>query len=221
MTNKEAVGKIINSLKYLSKDTHISRRYVLKVLRDLSKDFISKKLLDRTLGREQNLYTNISCFEMKKVEAIDCPIIQFRMCRTLMKSKLPLPEVIFSRFGASVRNITSVDGMFDFILTTPQQYKTEKKRQQQIKGQVFAYVGTDMHLYIPDEEIYVVDLDLITIKTEDVISCKNDECKSAWDYEFIVPDKMETVVFTEALKIISSTHKAIPQDPNPQGIENG
>ena len=53
-------------LKLLNKDERISRRYVLHVLKDISSNLISQKLLDRTLGREMNLYTKIECFEFKK-----------------------------------------------------------------------------------------------------------------------------------------------------------
>ena len=66
MTYSEAVSKITNSLKLLNKDERISRRYVLHVLKDISSNLISQKLLDRTLGREMNLYTKIECFEFKK-----------------------------------------------------------------------------------------------------------------------------------------------------------
>ena len=55
MTYSEAVSKITNSLKLLNKDERISRRYVLHVLKDISSNLISQKLLDRTLGREMNL----------------------------------------------------------------------------------------------------------------------------------------------------------------------
>lgn len=223
MKHSEAVSKILNTLKSLSKDTRISRRYVLQVLRDRSKNLIAQKLGERTINDEVNLYTEIKCVELEQVEVINCPIISFRSCNVLMKSKKPLPELVFSRLGASIKEITAIDGYFEFKLVTEEQYRRNKKRKYTLDSEVYVYLGTDNHLYIPDHEIRTVDVTLLTVRTEDVdecSECKEEDCKSGWDYEFIVSDKLEDVVFKEALQIISSTRQ-IPQDPNPNGIEQG
>lgn len=223
-TNAEIVSKVINSLRLLTKDGHISRRYVLKVLKDVSSNLLSKKHLDRTLGEETNLYTVIDCLEFEKIEVIKCPIIEFRMCRTLMKSKCKLPDPIFSRLGAVITQIVSLDSLYDFNLVSASQYRRNKKRQYSIKEEIYIYLGEDGHLYIPDNEIYSLNVTLLTLYPEDAdecSECKEDDCKSGWDYKFIVSDKLSDVVFKETLQILSSTYKSIPEDQNQNGIENG
>jgi hypothetical protein len=222
MTYSEAVSKITNSLKLLNKDERISRRYVLHVLKDISSNLISQKLLDRTLGREMNLYTKIECFEFKKEDVKKCSIIEFRKCRTLMKSKKKLPKLIYSRFGSSVKEVTSLDGIFDFTIITPEQYRRNLRRMYSVNSDVYFYVDSDNYAYIPDKEIFTVDLTVLTVdndEAEECSSCKEVGCKSGWDYEFIVPDKLEQAVFKEALQTIASTYRAIVPDENPNNVE--
>lgn len=222
MDNSQAVSKVINTLKSLGKDNRISRRYVLQVLRDRARNLIAQKLGERTVNNEQNLYSEVACLEMEKVSVIDCPIISFRMCKILMKSKKPLPELVFSRLGSSISQIYSLDREYDFTLVTEEQYKRNKKRRYSLPNEVYVYLGADNHLYIPDHEILSLNVELITMNTEDIdecSECSKDKCKSGWDYEFIVPQKIEDVVFKEAIQIISM-NKQLQQDPNPNGLEN-
>ena len=221
-SNNSIVSKVINSYRLLTKDGHISRRYVLKLLRDVSKNLLSKKLMDRTLALESNLYTKLECLEFEKVEMVKCPIIEFRMCRTLMKSKCKLPDPIFSRLGASITEIVSLDGMYELKLISAEQYRRNQKRKYSIDGEVYIYLAEDGHLYIPDEEIYSLNVTFMTLfpeEADECSECKKDNCKSGWDYPFIGSDKLDDVVFKEVLQILGSTYKATQEDQNQNGIE--
>lgn len=222
MTNAEAVSKIINPLRLLKKDSHISRRSVLRLLRDTSKWLISQKLLDRTLQKETSLYSTIECFSFKKMEVKECNLIEFRRCNTLMKSTKKIPTPIFSRLGSSLYNITSIDGNFDFTITDLKQYSRNKKRSQSFEEDVYIYIGTDMHLYIPDHEIHELDFSLITMETEklkECSSCAEEDCENPWEAKFICPDKLEKTVFDVVLQTLAGTYKSIIPDQNPNGIE--
>lgn len=223
MTNKEAVSKIINSFKLLNKDERVSRRYVLRLLRGASKNLISQKLLDRTISEEQNLYSKIECFEFEKVDVVSCPILEFRKCDTLMRSKKPLPELVFSRNGASIKEVVSVDDLTEVYLTTPDQYRRDRKRRYYHSIDTYIYIDTDNYAYIVDKAIYAVNITILTIKTDEVeeaSSCSdNISCKSGWEYEFIVPDKLEDTIFKEVLQILSSPYLARRADQNPNNIE--
>jgi hypothetical protein len=224
MTNSQIVSKVINSLRLINKDEHISRRYVLRVLRDTAKVLIAQKLMERSIQEDLNLYTHIPCFEFEKVEIVSCPIIEFRKCATLMKSVKPLPELIFSRLGASIKNITNVEGLVQLGLISSQQYLRNRNRKVSIKGEVYVYLGVDNHLYIPDYEIWAIDLDTITMKTDEAdecSSCKKVECKSGYEYEFICPDRLLDAVFKDALQTLTTTYKAITPDQNPNNVEKG
>ena len=221
-TNNQIVSKVVGSYRLNTKDGHISRRYVLKLLRDFSKNLLSKKLMDRTLALESNLYTKLECLEFEKVEMIKCPIIEFRMCRVLMKSKCKLPDPIFSRLGASITEIVSLDGMYELKLISAEQYRRNQKRKYSIDGEVYIYLGEDGHLYIPDDEIYSLNVTYMTIfpeEADECSECKKDDCKSGWDYPFIGSDKLDDVVFKEVLQILGSTYKSSQEDQNPNGIE--
>ncbi len=223
MNNNEAVSKIINSFKFLNKDERISRRYVLRLLRDASKNLLSQKLLDRTISEEQNLYSKIECFEFEKVEVFSCPIIEFRKCNTLMKSKKPLPELVFSRNGASIKEVVSVDDLTEIYLTTPDQYRRDRKRKYYSSEDTYLYVDTDNYAYIVDKPIYAVNITVLTIKTDELneaSACSKDiACKSGWEYDFIVPDKLQDTVFKEVLQILSNPYSARREDNNPNGVE--
>lgn len=220
MTKREFVSKVINALKLNNRDEHVSRRFILSIAKGISKTLISQKLLDRTISQELNLYTTVPCFEFEQIEAKRCPLIEFKMCQVLMKSKKPLPEPVFSRLGASIKDIVSLDGNFRFTYLDKGQYQRNKKRQHSLKGEVYVYLDTDMHLYIPDEEIYSIDLTILTMDTEDVedcSACSKEKCRSNWDSDFVIVDKLAESVFSETLKSVGLS-KTIQNDQNPNGV---
>jgi len=215
LTNSEITSRIRNNFNSLSKDDRISNRYILHVARQKSIFYISNKLNDRSLYREDNLYSILDCFEMEQVEVVKCDIIEFRSCRTVMKSKKRLPKLIYSKYGNSLKDVTSIDDFAELKPTTPSQYRRDSRRAG--KDEFVRYYVKDGYLYILDRELLRVNLYFITMETEKLealSSCAKPSCKSLWDYDFIVPDKMEEVVISEAVKEISM-RKQIPADTNP------
>ncbi len=217
MTNKDFTSKVINTLKLNNRDDRRPRRFILRVLQDTATQLIAQKWLDRSILGEMNLYTAIPCFEFESIDVRECKNVEFRRCNVLMKSKCKLPKLIFSRLGASVKEIVSLDGNYRFVFLDKGQYQRNKNRRYKIDDEVYIYLDSDMHLYIPDHEIETVDLTILTPRPEDAdecSSCKKDECKSKWDAEFICPDKLVDVVFTQALQILGVTRQ-IREDENP------
>ena len=222
MTNIEFVSQISGLLKSNNKDNKIPKRLILKVGQDASTFLIAQKLMDRTISSETNLYTTIPCFEFEQINSKNCPSIEFRLCKTLMKSKEPLPKLVFSRLGASIRDIVALDGDFTFTFVDETQYRRNKKRQQQLKNQVFVYLGTDNHLYIPDREILSLDLTVLTpdtIEAERVSQCNEKDCKkSNWQYEFICNDRLIEAVKDMVLQKLSITRNLV-EDQSPDNRE--
>ncbi len=222
MTNLEAISTLTNTLKLNNRDDNLPRRYLLSLLRNSATTLISQKWLDRTILSESNLYTSIPCFQFEKIDTKICKNIEFRYCKTLMRSKCPLPKLIFSRLGASVKEIVSLDGNYRFVFLDKGQYQRNKNRKYSIKDEVYIYLDSDNHLYIPDHEIYTVDLTILTIKPEDIkecSSCGEDEtCKSNWDEELKIPDKLISVVFSEVLQLLGVS-KNVREDQNPNSVE--
>lgn len=222
MTNIEFVSQISGILKSNNKDNRIPKRLILKVGQDAATFLIAQKLMDRTISSETNLFTTIPCFEFEKVESKNCPSLEFRLCKTLMKSKEPLPKLVFSRLGASIRDIVALDGDFTFTFVDEAQYRRNKKRQQQLKDQVFVYLGTDNHLYVPDREILSLDLTILTTDTiaaGDCSACIEKDCtKSSWQYNFIAPDKLVETIKDITIQRLQAT-RTLPEDQSPDNRE--
>jgi len=221
MTTKDLVSRIQTLLKGTSKDGRISRRLILKTAESKAKFLIAQKLNDRSLYREQNLYQTISCIELIEQDIIKCPIVEFKSCRNLKRSKLKLPELIHSKHGNSLKEVISVDGQYSFEPITPTQYRLNKKRTIKTKTDYF-YVQ-DGYLYLPDSDVEMVDLVILTTdlyELEQCSSCSENKCKSAWEFEFICPDKLLEVVIQETIKELS-LNKQIREDVNPNLNENG
>ena len=222
MTNRQITSEIINILKSNNKDNRLSRRFVLSLLRDSAEFLIAQKWGERSILMETSLYSFIPCFEFEKTDVKDCPSIEFRFCKTLMKSKNPLPRLVFSRLGSSVKDIVSVDGEFLFTYVDEAQYRRNKKRKYKLKNEVYIYLGTDNHLYIPDHEILSLDLTVLTTDTDGVDDCsscsESNDCTSAWDKEFICPSKLLEATKDMALSRLGIT-KSIQNDQNLNGIE--
>ena len=226
MTNLEFVSQISGILKSNNKDNRIPKRMILSVGRDVVTFLVAQKLLDRTITTETNLYTTINCFEFEQIDVKKCPSIEFRTCKVLMKSKEPLPKLLFSRLGASIKDLISLDGEFVFSFVDEAQYRRNKKRNQQLKNQIFIYLGTDNHLYIPDREILSLDLTILTLDedgAEEASGCldkESKECNNAWEATFVCPDKLIEAVKDVTLQRLSMTRQ-INEDQNPNNIENG
>jgi hypothetical protein len=222
MTNAEIVSRVRNGLNSISKDDRISRRYILHVAKQKATFLISQKLNDRSLFREDNLYKTVDCFEMEPVDVVRCEILEFRRCKSIMKSKCKLPKLIYSRYGGSLKEVITADGEKEFKPITPSQYRRDKNR---VEGSDYIYYYVkDGYLYLLDTEIELVSLYLISMELDSVEDgcCCNDnseECKSLWDYEFNVPDKLEEAIVGEAIKEVAMS-KQIPRDENPNSNNN-
>lgn len=222
MKKKEIVDRIQTKLRQLSKDRWMSARFVLSVLESKTKFLLSQKLYDRTLYRESNLYSQIECFEFDKVDRISCDIIEFRTCQKIMKSKERLPELIYSRFGDSIRIVSNIDQTERLDKTTPQDYIRSRKRKFNHNPPMF--YERDGFLYLLNTQMEVAFVELLTLDTETAenldCGCEKDNCKSALDYPFIGSDKLQEVVIQQTVQEIAQTYLQIQPDERPDNNEN-
>lgn len=222
MTNLEAISTLANTFKLNNRDNSLPRRYLLQLLRNTATTLISQKLLDRTILQETNLFTNIPCFQFEKVDSKVCNNIEFRYCKILMKSVCPLPKLVFSRLGASVKEIVSLDGNYRFVFLDKGQYQRNKNRKYSLKDEVYIYLDSDNHLYIPDHEIRTVDLTILTVKPEEIKECsscgEDESCSSRWNEVFVCPDKLQESVFDIVLQRLG-INRQIREDQNSNGVE--
>lgn len=223
MTNEELVSRVSNTVRSLDKDSHISRRYVLSIARSKATFLIAQKLRDKTLYREDALIKPLNCFPLKRESIIDCGIVEFKRCQSLMKSKEKLPELIYSIFGNSIISVSTADGSEELYPVTLKKYRNLQKREHtKIVDNNYYYVQ-DGYLYLPNCKYELVDIMLITLETEkleELSTCKDgDCCGSMWEEEFNCPDKLLEAVIQDTLNEVM-TSKGIPVDENPNMDSN-
>lgn len=218
MTNGEFVSRVVNGVRALTKDDHISRRYILHIGRTKAKFLMSQKLDELSLFREDNIIKTISCFRLEKLDAVRCDIVEFKRCDDLMKSVNKVPETLFGKTGAGIVSVTNLDGSVSYRYSTPTYYQNSTRRKHKPKSDTTYYIQ-DGYLYLPNSTNEMVNITLFALNekdAEDVSECVEcDECKGTWDYSFIVPDRFLDLVLRETVNEVASIYKRIPEDENP------
>lgn len=221
MKNSEIVSIVINQLKYTNKDEHISRRFVLRKLREVARNLISQKLRDKTLYREDPLESWIECLQMERIDSVKCDIIEFKTCKDVMVSKKELPEVIYSRYGAGLNKAYSIDGESEYDYITLRQYNLNKRRRATNNKNFYI---KDNRLYLPDSTVERVNIPIITLETEkipELNSCGNEQdCRSVWEFDFVGSDRFLQQVIGIVIQELVQTHRQIPEDENPNLSEH-
>lgn len=221
ISNADFVSRVVNNGRFLTKDEHISRRHVLNIGIQKVTTFVSQKLLDRTLYREDNLFKYVPCIELERVSKIDCPIVELRRCNNLYRTKNKIEGLLYSRYGSSIISVTNVD---DSIVFNPSSISTSVNKSKRMFGHLDnTYYIKDGHIYIPDE-IESINVTMITLnnkETDELSSCKEcDLCKSVWDYEFMCPDKLLEPVVMQVVQEVVSIYKNHQPDENPNLDQN-
>lgn len=220
VTNGEFVSKILNDVKALTKDGHISQRWILDKGRTKSKFLMAQKLDEKTLFKEDALITNIDCFRMKRVENKICSIVEFRVCDKIMKSCNKVPEGIFGKNGSSIFSVSNVDDSLNYRYITPREYSRRKKRRYLSNNSRFYYLK-DGYLYVLNSTAELVNLSMITVdqeEAESVSECDGSSsggsCMSLWDRSFICPDRFIDMVTRDTRAEVFQT-MGVPEDENP------
>jgi hypothetical protein len=220
ISNGEFVSRVVNGLKALTKDSHVSARYILGIGKVKSKFLMAQKLDELTLFKEEGLITNIDCFRLDRIKSRDCGIVEFTLCDNLMKSCEKIPEGLFGKIGPSIFSVTSVDGSVDYRYITPRRYSDIKKRKYRKSGAGYFYVKDD-YLYLPDSKNELVDISMVTLdidKAAEVSECsgvKCDPCKSKFDSTFVCPDRFLDLVVRETIQEVGTFYRTSVEDENP------
>lgn len=224
MKNKDFVARAVNGIKALSKDAHISKRYILSIGRAKAKFLMSQKWDELTLNKEDTLISQVKCFKLEKQDTISCDIVEFKTCKDLMKSVNKVPETISGKVGLGILSVASIDGNIDYNYATPNAIRNKSKRRFSHKvNQNFFYIR-DGYMYLPNSTNELIDIDMLAIdgiQVEDVSECsKCEECLSAWDHNFICPDRFVDLVLRETMQEIASIHRTSVEDTNPNWDSN-
>lgn len=219
MKNKDFVARVVNGIKALSKDAHISRRYILSIGKTKAKFLMSQKLDELSLNREDDLISQVQCFRLKREDVISCDIVEFRTCKDLMKSVHRIPETIFGKVGAGILKVTNIDGTVSYSYSTPNAITNKSKRRYGDKVNQNFYYIRDGYLYLPNSTNELVNIDILAInqaEVEEVSECSQcQECTSAWDSNFICPDRFVDLVLRETIQEVATIYRSSVADENP------
>lgn len=229
VSNKEFVSRVTNGGKFLSKDTHISGRYILSIGRVKSKFFLSQKLDELSLTREEGIKTSIECFPMKRIKSRDCGIVAFKLCESIMKSCNKLPEGIYGKVGSGIISVSSIDGRARYDFTTPTQWARDAEREDEYK------IGPNRKFYIKDGYILTPGsknelLDIVMITTDKFAAAKLSGCGTssstdsdtcgAWDSDFVCPDRFLDLVIKDTISEVANFYRTSQPDENPNMDEH-
>lgn len=220
MKNNIVVSRVLNGINAINKDARVSKRYILEVAISKATFLMAQKFRDRSIYRESNLFKTLDCLEMEYVDKYKCDIVEFKSCNYVMKSKYKLPELVYTRYGSSLKEVTNIDYSIDFKFTTPFKFRKDKKRQG-FGVDKFWYIK-DGYLYLPESKVKRLSLSLYTPNTYEIdklSSCKSNKCLNPWEYEFSCSSKILEVVIQETIKELV-TKLQIPKDENPNMDEN-
>lgn len=224
MTNNEFASRVINSIRALSKDMHISKRYAISIGKKKAQFLMSQKLDEYTLSREDNIISTIDCFQLEPADTKSCDIFEFRLCHSLMKSCKKLPEGIFGKSGSGIMNVTNMDGTKSYHYITPRQFSLLKNRSTHRRRDVGFYTIQNGHLYLPESRNELVVLQMITTDTWEAENCseckKEANCKSKLDATFVCPDRFIDLVISETIRELATVYRTTPVDENPNLDEN-
>lgn len=226
VTNSEFVSRVVNGMKALTKDAHISARYIAHIGKVKAKLYMSQKLDEMTLFKEDSIISSVNCFKLEKIKTKDCGIVEFKLCDNIMKSCEKLPEGLFGKNGSSIISVMSIDGSKVYRYITPRKFVDIRKRKYRRKDSWFYYVQ-DEYLFLPDSNNELVDLTMIVVDKdaiETVSSCSDNyqkpSCKSKLDSEFVCPDRFLDLVVSATIQEVGTFYRTSITDENPNLDEN-
>ena len=220
-TNREIVSQVENQYKLINKDTYLNKRLALFTAQSIAESYLAKKARDKSLHRYSSLYKTIPCVEMESIESVSCDIIEFRLCDNLMRSVKKLPRLVESRYGGSIKSVTNISDSVSFSPSTLSEYQRNTKRQGFNQSIKTFYIKDD-YLYLPNTEVERVNLYVLAIDQYDlneICECSKEECKSVWDYEFIITSDLLQQVIRETAQTMAVTVQ-VPEDENPNMDSN-
>lgn len=215
MNNAELVSRVSNQLRMVNKDDYISDRFVLSTAKTIARKFITQKIQRRSIDRDLSLYKEVPCIEFEPVDIYSCKFVEFKSCDKVSKSKIKIPDLIFTRYGSSIKELYSIDRKYNFTESTLYQLRNDSERAGSSETLSNKFYLLEDHIYIPDhvEVLHGLVLSLDHYDLDEACGC-TENCESAWEKQFVCPDSMLEDVISYTIQNLSMT-KQIPEDEKP------
>ncbi len=224
------ISLIQNKIKALGIDDYISPRFIYNESVAITSNFLKKEVSsNKLLYKNSSGWTEIENLKMVEVPISDCGL---NNCFKLMRSECKLPSMYNSKFGAIIKQVSSLNFSQDYQnIYSPKQYIATTKREFQGNMRYF-FILNDF-LYIPIQTNKQSSPELVRIEAyfvskyevsqfvnkmnEDCSDCKKnvDVCKSLLDYEITIPDFLVDDVKNSLINLLAQTYLKLPIDPYP------
>ena len=223
MTKAESISRVIVALKEMNADSRLPKKFIFSILQSKLKLLIHQESNSLKLIRDNTVHQTLKCVKLEPVPTIDecCGLkTKCEIYRTVDK----LPKMFTDEEGVIIKNIVSVDGTTQFILTTPNTLRrilgdTSNNKYDKNKYCFFS----EGHLYIAKERVSLLKIEAYFDDNIDKVNKKCDACKDCdkekdcipyLDTEWKVPKKLEEVVITQTISELFNGYKRLQEDDN-------
>lgn len=227
MTNKQIISEVVNDLRALQCDDHISERFILNKLRIYNSLLLKRENEQFRLYDDNNVWFPISCLQMEYITSSVVPdgsnSMVISKVRGYSRSISPLPQLYSSKAGPLVREVMSVDDGNSYQPTTPLEYARVLKREYQNKNIRYYWFDAQGRLILPQSMVEVVQFTgafLEPWRATLVDSCASSTCPDPLNDRFLCPSHLLSTVKEMATKDLYSFYKRTITDPVPDGDNN-
>lgn len=208
MTIREFISLIRNSLNSVRLDDRISAEFIYHVAISNAKLLIKRDADSRRIFKNTSLFKKLDCVELEEVSIAECGISL--PCKTIMRSKKPLPESYLSNYG-NIIQVFNVLRDKDYRETSITSYKNLLNQKYQTKS-TGRYWISDGYLYVPGSEVETLIVYGLFTDPSQVSSFNNESCSSLLDSDFPCPDYLISAVIELTLKQISIRKSIVPDE---------
>lgn len=207
MSIREFISTIKNNLNTIPLDTRLSGEYIYFTAMNIASFLIKRETENRKIFKNTSIFYKLPCVELEEVSVVDC---NFNIsCKTLMRSKKPLPKAFLSNYG-SVIQIFNVMRNKDYKEVSITHYKNISSQKNKARNTKYFWIEND-YLYIPDSEVEILVVIGLFSNPEEVIAFNEEYCTKLLDFTLPVPDYLLQPVTEMTLKQLS-IRLQIPRD---------
>lgn len=208
MTIRDVVSTVKNNLNLLNLDSKISNQFVYSLAANVASFLIKREAEYKRLFKNTSIFKKLDCVELEERSLLECGVNLG--CRTIMRSKKPLPKTFLSNFG-SVIQIFNLLRDKDYKEISATGYKTMMQQKYKSRNTKYFWIEND-YLYVPDSEVEILIVLGLFSNPEEVIAF-NGGCDKLLDFPFPAPDYLLQPIIEQTLKQLSIKLQ-IPEDEN-------
>ncbi len=217
-TRRQIISDVRSFNKLLSSDQMITDRAIDREAFSTALVYIKQQTNKRLLFQTPNLFTSLSCLEMKAVPIGEC--CEYASPYMVSRSVERIPKIAEGIFGLLVQNCVSIDNLVSFKESTPRRFANALKLG--LKTDINAFWVFNGYLYCSNGNLERINISalfeedvpnsLLCPDCECVANQECDPCINPLDLPFKCPGYLEKPVKDEVAKKLLSTFFNIQED---------